>query len=81
MQTPKGFLIVILLPLLVFFLYELYLFLRALLTLKAKKQEAVLTAEQEEEIKRKAIEEYLQKQKEADESKEETNTSAEDTEQ
>ena len=84
LQTPKGFLIAILIPLALFFVYELYAFLKALLAVKAKKQEPKLSAEQEEEIKKKAIEEYLRQQKEAQEagaSAEETNTSAENTEQ
>lgn len=83
LQSPKGFLIVILLPLALFFVYELYGFLKALLAMK-KKSEPALSAEQEEEIKRKAIEEYLRQQQEAqkaDGSVEETNTSANDTEQ
>ena len=64
LQTPKGFLITIVLPLIIFFLYELYVFIKALLTLKKKKAEEApkLTAEEEEEIKRKAIEEYLKQQ-------------------
>jgi signal peptidase len=64
LQTPKGFLITIVLPLIIFFLYELYVFIKTLLTLKKKKAEEApkLTAEEEEEIKRKAIEEYLKQQ-------------------
>ena len=66
LQTPKGFLITIVLPLGIFFLYELYVFIKALLTLKNKKdgEAAKLTAEEEEAIKKKAIEEYLKQQQE-----------------
>ena len=68
LQTPKGFLVVIVLPLIIFFLYELYCFLKTLLSLKAKKQAApALTAEQEEAIKQKAIEEYLKQQQKSEE--------------
>ena len=64
LQTPKGFLITIVLPLIVFFLYELYVFIKALLALKNKKagEQPKLTAEEEEAIKKKAIEEYLMQQ-------------------
>ena len=64
LQTPKGFLITIVLPLVVFFLYELYVFIKALLALKKKQdgEQPKLTAEEEEAIKKKAIEEYLMQQ-------------------
>ena len=63
LQTPKGFLIVIVFPLAVFFLYELCVFIKTLLTLKKKDGAAAkLTAEEEEAIKKKAIEEYLMQQ-------------------
>ena len=65
LQTPKGFLITIVLPLIIFFLYELYVFIKALLKLKKKDGETPkLTAEEEEAIKKKAIEEYLKQQQE-----------------
>ena len=64
LQQPKGFLVAIVLPLIVFFLYELYVFIRSVLTLKQKNAEEAhkLTAEEEEAIKKKAIEEYLRQQ-------------------
>lgn len=64
LQTPKGFLVTIVLPLIVFFLYELYVFMKSLMTLKKKKENEApkLTAEEEEAIKKKAIEEYLKQQ-------------------
>ncbi len=70
LQTPKGFLITIVLPLIVFFLYELFVFIKTLLEIKAKKKESEpaevvtvgITAEEEEAIKQKAIEEYIKQQ-------------------
>lgn len=61
LQQPKGFLIVIVLPLILFFLYELYVFIRTLLEVKnsGKKQ---ITAADEELIKQRAVEEYLRQQ-------------------
>ena len=69
LQQPKGFLITIVFPLIVFFLYELYVFIKSLLSIKAKKAEEApkLTAQEEEEIKRKAIEEYLKQQQQKEE--------------
>lgn len=58
LQEPTGFLILIVLPMGVFFAYELIYFIRLLVKMKndGKRQ---ITAEDEEEIKRKAVEEYL----------------------
>ena len=61
LRSSLGFFLCILLPLILFFLYELYRFIRLLLAERAKK--APVSAEQEEEIKRRAIEEYLNAQK------------------
>ena len=64
LQTSKGFLITIVLPLAIFFMYELYVFIKTLLTLKKKEngETPKLTAEEEEAIKKMAIEEYLKQQ-------------------
>lgn len=61
LQTSTGFLVVIVLPLVVFFAYELIVFIRKFLKVKnaGKKQ---ITAADEEAIKQKAIEEYLKAQ-------------------
>lgn len=61
LQTPKGFLIVIVLPLILFFLYEIYNFIMTLIGVKnlGKKH---ITAADEELIKQRAIEEYLAQQ-------------------
>ncbi len=66
LQSPKGFLLLIVLPLVLFFLYELYVFIKTLLGMKKQKEAIVvqtgITAEEEEAIKQKAIEEYLKQQ-------------------
>ena len=61
-QKPTGFLCCIVLPLIVFFLYELFIFIKALLAVKTAPAEAgaaVITAAKEEEIRQKAIDDYL----------------------
>ena len=58
LSSSLGFFLCIVLPLILFFLYELYNFINVLVTEKHKKA-AVVGAESEEEIKRRAIEEFL----------------------
>ena len=58
--SSLGFFLCIVLPLTLFFIYELYSFIRLLVTEKAKN--APVSSEVEEEIKKKAIEEYLKQQ-------------------
>lgn len=65
LETQKGFFICIVLPLILFFLYKLYHFIKVLVTVKQEK--AGLSKEDEEELKKKAVEEYLAKQKEEQE--------------
>lgn len=77
LRTKKGFFICIIIPLALFFLFELYKFIVVLID--AKKSD--ITEEDEEEIKRKAVEEYIaaQKAKEAGAAKDgETAEAAED---
>lgn len=63
LQTSLGFFLCIVLPLILFFLYELYNFITILVTERAKKNGTVqISKDAEEEIKRKAIEEYLKQQ-------------------
>lgn len=69
LETQKGFFICIVLPLILFFLYKLYHFIKVLVTVKQEK--AGLSKEDEEELKKKAVEEYLVKQKEEQEASEE----------
>ena len=60
LQSSIGFLCCIVIPLIIFFLYELYRFILVVASRKKK----VLSDEEEEEIKKQAIEEYLAQQKE-----------------
>ena len=60
LRTKTGFFICILIPMAIFFLFELYKFIVVLIEAKKPK----MSEEEEEEIKRKAIEEYLAKEKE-----------------
>ncbi len=55
LQTKKGFFICILIPMAIFFLIELYKFIETLIEYK----KPVISDEEEEEIKKKAVEEYL----------------------
>ncbi len=64
-SNAPGFFLCIVLPLILFFLYELYNFISILITEKAKK--APVSKETEEEIKRRAIEEYLAQQNKSNE--------------
>ncbi len=63
LQTSTGFLVVIVIPLILFFAYEMYRFIKTLISVKnsGKKQ---ITEADEEEIKRRAVEEYLKQQEE-----------------
>ncbi|MBR1739702.1 MAG: signal peptidase I [Ruminococcus sp.] len=58
--TRKGFFICIIIPMALFFLFELYKFIATLVEIK----KPAISEEDEEEIKRRAIEEYLASQKE-----------------
>lgn len=58
LQTSTGFLVCIVIPLLLFLLYEVYNFIKVMVTVKSEKQ----NKEYEEEIKKRAIEEYLSQQ-------------------
>ena len=69
LETQKGFFICIVLPLILFFLYKLYHFIKVIVTVK--QENAGLSKEDEEELKKKAVEEYLAKQKEEQEASEE----------
>ena len=65
LRSSLGFFLCIVLPLVLFFLYELYNFVTIIVTERIKKAGIV----DEEEIKRRAIEEYLEKQKNEEEIK------------
>lgn len=76
LQTPTNFLLVIVLPLVLLFVYNIIMFVRMIMQAKVEKvKEDALGAGSnvtvdEEEIKRKAIEEYLASQKKEDNSPE-----------
>lgn len=61
LQSSLGFGLCILLPLALFFVYELVVFIRTVLALKNEGKK-VITAEDEELIKQRAVEEYLRRQ-------------------
>ena len=74
LKSSIGFLLVVVLPMALFFLYELYNLFKILMENKMEKAAATATvsAETEEEIKRRAIEEFLAKQAEANAEKPES---------
>ena len=79
LRTSLGFFLCIVLPLILFFLYELYRFIMIIVSERAKR--APVSAETEEEIKRRAIEEYIKSQKANDDSQKATDdTIPKDTE-
>ena len=63
-KQPVGFGLFIILPLLAFFLYELYNFIRTLIEVKGKPVTVTISQEDEEAIKKRAIEEYLRQLRE-----------------
>ncbi|MBO7303925.1 MAG: signal peptidase I [Clostridia bacterium] len=65
LRSSLGFFLCIVLPLILFFLYELYRFISLIVSERAKN--APVSSETEEEIKKKAIEEYLASQRKAEE--------------
>jgi signal peptidase len=69
LRSSLGFFLFIVLPLILFFLYELYNFITILVTERSKKAASAAVAIDEEEIKKRAIEEYLAKQKNEEEIK------------
>lgn len=64
LQSSVGFLVVIVIPLVIFFLYELYSFIMQVRRLKGKK---TISQADEEEIKRRAVEEYMRQKEEQEE--------------
>lgn len=76
LRSSLGFFLCIVLPLALFFFYELYRFISLIVSERAKR--APVSAETEEEIKRRAIEEYLASQKAETEKKEVTEEAKEE---
>jgi len=66
LRKPIGFLIFIVVPLILFFLYEIYKFITVIIAMKSNKSPPV----DEEEIKRRAVAEYLASQNAKDENSE-----------
>ena len=62
LQKPVGFLLIIVLPLLLFFVWELVRFIRTLLAVKNRGKRQI-TAEEEALIRERAVAEYLAQQK------------------
>ena len=64
-----GFFLVIVLPMGLFFVYEVYNLIKIIMAHKLKEaKEGAISSEQEEEIKRLAIEEYIKSQQNAEQS-------------
>ena len=68
LRTKTGFFICILLPIALFFLFELYKLIATIIEIKRP----AITESDEEEIKRRAVEEYLAQQKKKEEEEEDT---------
>ena len=68
LRTQQGFFICVIIPLVIFFLFELYKFITVIVEMKRPKIDL-----DEEEIKRRAIEEYLSQQKAAESEKTDIN--------
>ena len=62
MQSSLGFFLIVVLPMALFFLYEVYNLIKIIMEQKVNTAKATVSAEAEEEIKRRAIEEFLAKQ-------------------
>lgn len=62
LKSSLGFFLIVVLPMALFFIYEVYNLIKILMENKLKKATATVSAETEEEIKRRAIEEYLAQQ-------------------
>lgn len=77
LQKPKGFLVVVVIPLILFFVFELANFIKTFIQVKNgdKKQ---ITAEDEALIRKQAVEEYLRQQKAAADSNVENSSDAAD---
>ena len=73
LSTKTGFFICIIIPMALFFLFELYKFIATLMEIKRPK----LTEDDEEEIKRRAIEEYLASQQQAAAAQQDSGAAAE----
>lgn len=80
LKSSMGFLLVVVLPMALFFIYEVYNLIKILMENKLKKATATVSAETEEEIKRRAIEEFLAQQAAANAASTPAETATENTE-
>lgn len=80
LKSSMGFLLVVVLPMALFFIYEVYNLIKILMENKLKKATATVSAETEEEIKRRAIEEFLAQQAAANAASAPAETATENTE-
>ena len=62
LQTPRGFFIAVIIPLIIFFLAELYIFIHKYRKIRYGDAKEI-TEEEEELIKQKAVEEYINSEK------------------
>lgn len=62
LKSSVGFFLIVVLPMALFFLYEVYNLIKIIMEQKLQKASATVSAETEEEIKRRAIEEFLAQQ-------------------
>ena len=65
LKSSLGFFLIVVLPMALFFLYEVYNLIKIIMEQKMKKVSASVSQETEEEIKRRAIEEFLAQQAQA----------------
>jgi signal peptidase len=65
LKSSLGFFLIVVLPMALFFLYEVYNLIKLIMEQKMKKVSASVSQETEEEIKRRAIEEFLAQQAQA----------------
>lgn len=63
LRSSLGFALIIVLPMALFFIYEVYNLIKVIMDRKVKKATEGISLETEEEIKRRAIEEYIASQK------------------
>lgn len=66
LRSSLGFGLCVLLPLALFFMYQLFVFVRALMQIR-NEGKRMITAQDEEQIKARAIEEYLRRQQQGEE--------------
>ena len=79
LRSSLGFLLCVVLPMVLFFLYEVYNLISIIVKDRMKKASATVSAEAEDEIKRRAIEEYLAQQAQNNSAKQNSDTTDENS--